>query len=453
MGLGLHGGGIAVVNWLVKQGAQVTVTDLKTKAQLLPALKKINPKKVSLVLGKHRVIDFKNADIVVQNPGVPRHSKFIKMAEKSGITIENDASLFFKNCPAEIIGVTGTRGKSTVSALIYELLKTKLGAARVYLAGLPQQPMLDILDKLSSQDQVVLELSSWQLEILGRYRLSPHISLVTNIYPDHLNRYQGLSDYARAKENIFKYQTKNDIAVFNYHNPCTRKMGHQTPGQRLWFNSKLIVSQSGAYINNNSLIFQYHGRSVNFGKVAKIKLPGRHNLENILAALAVAGLFNVSAAKVKKVLTSYVGLPGRNQLIRERAGVKYVNDTTATTPDAVLAALDIWPAKKIVLIAGGASKKIPAEKIGELAKKIRKNCKSVILFSGEGSDELFVQLNKIGFKAIVKNIDTMSEAIYLSTGFAKSGEVVLLSPGCSSFSTFVNEYDRGDQFNGLVNKL
>lgn len=458
MGLGLHGGGVACVNWLIKHGAKVTVTDLKTKEELKPSLDKLAIKRYSdiaikLILGRHWEIDFKNADLIIQNPGVPKESKYLEIARKAGIPIENEASLFVKNCPAKIIGVTGTRGKSTTASLICEVLRHgtwSMEHGTVWLAGLPQKPMLEILDKVKSNDLVVLELSSWQLEILEEQRLSPHIAVFTNIYPDHLNRYKGMADYIKAKKNIFINQNQNDFVILNLDNELTKKIGREVISQRFWFSKKYFAEQNGSYIRNGVIYFRRDGKITKLisSKVAKLK--GEHNLENILAAATVAGIFGVKPKDVKRALQKFKGLPGRLELIKEIKGIKYINDTTATTPDGTIAALESLKHKNIILIAGGDFKNIPDYKYQQLAEVIKKTCKAVVLFSGKGSEQITKQLN---FQPIVKEISNMTDAVSLAKSFAKKDDIILLSPASASFNLFVNEFDRGDQFNKIVKEL
>ncbi|MFA6215891.1 MAG: UDP-N-acetylmuramoyl-L-alanine--D-glutamate ligase [Patescibacteria group bacterium] len=484
MGLGLHGGGVAVVLWLVKHGAKVTVTDLKTKKELEPSLRKLtNLPTCKLILGRHREIDFKNADLIIQNPGVPRQSKYLKIAEKAGILTENDASLFFKNCPpcrllrnrigeagpAKIIGVTGTRGKSTTASLIYELLqktenrnqksenRNQRTGRKVWLAGLPQKPMLEILDQIKTDDLAVLELSSWQLEILGQQKLSPNIALVTNIYPDHLNRYLGMADYIAAKKNIISWQKESDFAILNLDNSDTRKMGQSVAARRFWFSKKEFKEQNGSFVKNGKIYFRFNGRISQLASLSACKLKGEHNLENILAALTVAGIFGVKPKEIKSALANFNGLPGRIEFIRQVDGVDYVNDTTATTPDGTIAALNTLQAtsyklkaKNIILIAGGATKNIPEAKYRELAGIIKQTCKAVVLFSGEGSEQIAKQLKKVNYRNFVFGVNEMLPAVSLAKSFAKSGSTILLSPACASFNLFIHEYDRGDQFNQIV---
>lgn len=453
MGLGLHGGGVAVVKWLVKHDAQVTLTDLKTKKELKASLDRLKGLKVNYVLGRHRASDFSDADLIVQNPGVPRESKYLKIAKNKGVLIENDASLFFKHCPASIIGVTGTRGKSTTSSLIYQLLRRS--AKKVWLAGLPQKPMLEILDEVRADDLVVLELSSWQLEIIGQFGLAPQIGVITNIYPDHLNRYSSMSEYIAAKRNMVLWQTGHNFSILNLDNPETKKLGKLVTAQRLWFSKKQFKEENGVFVLGGKIYFRINGRQKSLIKISEIALKGDHNLENVLAALAVAGLYRVALTDIKLTLKEFSGLPGRFETIRIKDGIRYVNDTTATTPDGTMAALKALTIgkKNIILIAGGASKNIPQSKYQDLAKLIKKKCRAVVLFSGDGGQPIKRELEKLSFKPLVYDVNTMSEALGLANGFARAGSAVVLSPASASFGMFINEFDRGSQFVELVKKL
>ncbi len=448
MGLGLHGGGAATVAWLCRHGAKVTVTDLKTAKQLDVSLTKLKGLKVKYVLGRHRESDFNQADFIVQNPGVPRESKYLAVARRSGIPIYNDVALFFKFCPASIIGVTGTRGKSTTSALIYEFLKTT--KHRAWLAGLPQKPMLEILDKIRKDDLVVLEISSWQLEILGNYQFSPKVAVITNIYPDHLNRYSGMAEYIKAKTNLVLWQTEADYSVLNLENDDTKKIGSKVTAQRLWFSKKYFKEENGLFVKNEEIRQRLDGKERKIAKVSDIKLFGWHNLENVLAALAAVTSYQVSSKGIKTVLHHFSGLSGRLELIKTKKGIKYINDTTATTPDATMAALRLSKKKNVVLIAGGDTKNIPDYKYRDLAKVIRNNCKAIVLFPGAGSQQIIRQIKKIRFKPLVFDVGNMMDAVSLAQGFAKPGDTILLSPASASFNMFINEFDRGGQFKSIV---
>ena len=441
MGLGLHGGGVAVIQWLLKHGAKVTVTDLKTEKELQTSLDKLRNLKVRYILGRHRAEDFKKTDILVQSPAVPNNSKYLKIAQKSGVEIENDASLFFKHCKGLIIGVTGTRGKSTTSTLIYELLKTK--TKKVYLAGLSQKPEMEILDKIRQGDLAVLELSSWQLEILGKEKLSPHVAVITNVYPDHLNRYSGMDSYIKAKKNIFENQTRSDFAILNLGNPETKKIGKTVLARRFWFSQKYFSEQNGCFVKNGKIIFRHDGKETELAKAPE------KNLENLLAALTVAGVAKVSPAKIKTVLRKPIVLPGRMESIRTVNGIKYINDTTATTPEATMMALKTLKSK-VILIAGGADKGLSFKVLaGELARQ----CQTLVLLEGVGTEKIKKELKLYDIRLPVAEVKNMPDAIGVAQSFAKKGDTILLSPACASFGMFVNEFDRGDKFVKIVENL
>jgi UDP-N-acetylmuramoylalanine--D-glutamate ligase len=411
---------------------------------------------------------------VIQNPGVRRDSKFLQIAKKAGVEIENEASLFFKYCPAKIIGVTGTRGKSTTASLIYEILKAEnyqRSAGKVWLAGLPQKPMLDVLSKVKPDDWVVLELSSWQLEMAKTKKFQPFISVLTNIYPDHLNTYSGMAEYIAAKKNIFLWQKNGDFTVLNLDNKAAKKLGQAVKGRRFWFSKKYFAEQNGCFVKKDYIYFRNNGRVSKQAKWLAGKLKGNHNLENILAACVVAGVLQIKPEVIQTILKNFSGLPGRIELIKQVEGIKFINDTTATTPDATMAALKtLKPVSalisaagqkgiktrkqnNIILIAGGETKNIPDVKYRELAETIKQSCKAVILLSGRASGQLLKALRIFKFKPIISEIGSMTEAVSLACDFAEAGDMVLLSPAATSFNIFVNEYDRGEQFNRAVRNI
>ncbi len=454
MGLGLHGGGEACVRYFVEQGAQVTATDLRT-AEILRAsvdsLKDIS-KKITLVLGEHRLSDFQRADIVVKAPGIRNTSPYIQAAIKSGATIENQATVFLKACPATVIGVTGTRGKSTTSALIYDLLShTKAVRGNVYLGGLPGKPILTLLQKIKPQDIVIIELSSWQLETMGDQKISPHIAVFTNLFADHLNTYSGMNQYLAAKAHIIRWQKKDDIAIIGHDNEYGRRLGATVPGKRIWFGVKNVKDQNSTSLQGDSIVWRVAGKEKKLGSVSRATLTGSHNIQNILGAVSVAGLFGITKTEVEKTLRNFKGLPGRQEVIREVRGISLVNDTTSTMPDATMVALA--QKKPTVLIAGGVSKNIPQERYRALAKEIKRHCRAVVLFTGDASEQLARELKKMHVKQVVCEVTDMQAAVGIALQFARRGDRVLLSPGAASFNLFKNEFDRGDQFNAVVRSL
>ena len=479
MGLGLYeeGSGIAAVRFLLSQGAKVTVTDLKTREQLADQIKRLGSaaKKIKFVLGEHREADFIAADMVVRNPGVPKSSKYLKIARDRRIPIESDISLFFQLIDRKrIIAVTGTRGKSTTTTLLYEMIKA--ADSRATLGGnITKSPLMQ-LAQVKKGGPVILELSSWLLESLDEIRMSPHIAVFTNIYPDHLNTYDGIEDYAAAKKSIFKYQNAQDYCVLNRDNGYTRKMGRELPGARLWFSKKYFKEENGAYIKSGMIFARLDGRETKIMRVADIGLPGTHNLDNYLGAICAAMVYGVKPSVIASAAKKFKGVPNRLELIREIRGVRYYNDTTSTTPEAGLAALEALSgksagkstgkptgksagkaavtavsksaARKIILIAGGSDKGLD---FSRLAKEIKKKCKAVVLFDSSGTKRLkpLIEAKNLPLTLVEK----MSDAVGIAESQAEKGDIILLSPACASFGLFKNEFDRGEQFRRAVDCL
>ena len=432
LGLGLLGRGVNVAKFLVELGAELTITDLKSKEALEPSLKQLKKfKNIRYVLGEHELKDFKNRDMVVKAAGVPLDSPFIAEAKKNKIPVEMDASLFAKVTPATIVGVTGTRGKSTVTHLLEHIL-TRAYPKHVFVGGnVRGMATLPLLKKTKIGDIVILELDSWQLQGFGDSKLSPHVSVFTNFLNDHLNYYNGdMGKYFDDKANIFKYQKDDEVLV----------LGEQA--------SKEIKSRFKGKINNEVLTAK---KSI-VPKAWKIKIPGEHNLANIACAILACQELDVPKDAIKKGVESFTGVPGRLELVRAVGGVKYYNDTTATTPDGnrvAIEALVTRNKKNIVLIAGGADKNLD---YGEMAKFVHKTVKGLVLIEGTATEKLLALIpKKTSYPVYI--VDNMKDAADAARDFARKGDIVLLSPGAASFGVFKNEFDRGDQFVKLVRKL
>ncbi len=460
-GLGLYpeGSGISAAKFLLKRGARVIVTDLKTAAELRPQLDRLNRsaspaerKRLEFVLGRHRKRDFQTADLVIKNPGVPRESEYLAIAQKSKIPIETDISLFFQLVSRKrIIGITGTRGKSTTASLIYQILAAE--DSRTVLAGNISYSPLARLPAIAQGGPVVLELSSWMLESLEFLETSPHLAVITNIYPDHLNRYSGLADYIKAKENIFRWQNFQDFAVVNRDDSRAVKIGRKFPSRRFWFSFKKFSEENGCFVRQGEIIFRFDGQERGIVKVSRLKLPGRHNLANVLAAVSTAMVFGVKPKTVRRVVSDFRGVPDRLEFLGKFKGISYYNDTTATIPEAVIAALDALAgrsrAKKIVLIAGGAAKGLKAEK---MIPAISRRCRAAVFLEGSGTKRFFPKLKKKLKKFRLARAGSMDEAVALAREFARPGDIILLSPGFASFGMFQNEFDRGRAFKQVIKK-
>ncbi len=309
MGLGLQGRGVQDAVFFCDIGAKVTVTDLKTAEQLKPSLERLKNLPINYILGQHRKEDILQAEMILRNADVSLNSPFLALAKKHNIPVEMDEALFAKYAPVKLIGITGTRGKSTTTSLIYKIMQEAhlpvwLGGNMVGLATLP------LLHKVKENNWVILELSSWQLQGFEEAKISPHISLITNIYEDHLNRYESMINYIGDKKNIFKYQENKDYLVLNEESVALQKMAAETKSQIRWFNRDEVP------------------------QAWQLKLKGEHNKSNVAAAIKVAEILGISQQVCQKVCEQFTGLPYRLETTATINEVEYVNDTTSTTPAA-----------------------------------------------------------------------------------------------------------------------
>ena len=429
MGLGLLGRGLGYTKFLAECGADLIVTDLKTKEQLATSLKILEKfPNIKFVLGEHRLEDFRNRDMVMKMAGVPMDSIYIAEAKKNNIPVEMDVSLFAKCAPeVMLVGVTGTRGKSMTTTLIYEILKAneKFLKRKVYIGGnIRGVATLPILKKVKAGDILVAELDSWQLQGFGEAKISPHISIFTSFMPDHMNYYKNsMEDYFNDKANIFKYQKENDVLIIR-------------PGMKEFISSKEV---KGELIVANKKDVQNW----------KFIVPGEHQRENLACAVEVAKQFNISETKIKKVVKDFKGIEGRLQLLRIYKGIKIYNDNNATTPEATIVGIEALKGKKknIILICGGADKKLD---LTNFTKAVNQNCKAISLIPGTGTDILLKEyklkiLNEVG--------KDLKEVVLKSLKFAKKGDIILFSPAFASFGMFNNEYERNDLFIKIIKRL
>ena len=449
MGLGLHGGGVAVATWLLRHGAQLTITDIKTAKQLRPSLDKLKKipgyKTIKFSLGGHDKKDFVGQDLLVQNPGVPRLSPFLELARKNKIPIVNEAVMFFGLFKGPVLGVTGTRGKSTTATLIHHLLKAKI-KNNVLAGNIATTPMLAVLDKLAVNSWPVLELSSWHLENLDEYHKSPKIAVVTNVLVDHLNRYKNFAQYRQAKFFITKWQTNKDQVVLNYGNIHTRSFAKKTKARVYYFSLRKRVK--GSYCQNNKIYFNDGHKREKIMAISEVKIIGQHNLANVLAAVTVAKLLKVPTASIVKVLRKFSGIPYRLQYEGRYDGKDIYNDSTSTTPDAAQAALEAFAGRQVLLLAGGQDKDLD---YSGLALTIKKLAKSVVLLEGTGSQKLLVALKKVKYpKGQIKAHLASLPSAWKIAKQQKGIDCVIFSPAAASFNMFAHEFERARAFSRLV---
>lgn len=431
MGLGLLGRGIGYTKFLAECGADLIVTDLKTKEQLSTSIEQLSKfKNIKYVLGEHRLEDFKDREMIIKAAGVPLDSPYILEAKKNNIPVEMDVSLFAKLAPfVKIVGVTGTRGKSMTTTLIYEILKQNIKNGNVYPGGnLRGVATLPLLKKVKEGDILVCELDSWQLQGFGDNHISPNISVFTSFMPDHMNYYKdSMEKYFDDKANIFKYQKKEDVLIIR-------------PGMKKFI--KKGETKGRFIVANPNEIADW-----------KFNVLGSHHRENLSAAVEVAKQFNISTSKIKKSVSQFKDLEGRMQLLKIYKGVKIYNDNNATTPEATIAGLEALSPKpgsgkkKIVLICGGADKNL---NLDNFIKTVNKSCKFVSLIPGSGTERLLS-----GEKLKVENYQgkDLKDIIEKALSHSKKGDTVIFSPAFASFGMFNNEYERNDLFMKIVKGL
>jgi UDP-N-acetylmuramoylalanine--D-glutamate ligase len=447
MGLGLFGGGVGVTRFLARQGAQVAVTDLKSAAELSKSIKMLDGLPVQFVLGEHREADFKDIDMLVVNPAVPKDSPFLQIARDNNIPIETEMNIFFKLCPAPITGITGSNGKSTTTSLLSSMLRST--GRKTWTGGNIGCSLLEHIDEISPADHVVLELSSFQLEDLsasGGLCKSPHIGIVTNIAPNHLDRHGKLVDYINAKKGILRHQTSSDYAILNYDDPELRNWVKACHGKVVWFSVKEKVKH-GAYLVGSKIVLNINYHKTTVPCLDKIKVPGAHNVQNILAAASAARILGAKDTGIAEGAVSFTGLEHRLEFVAEIDGVRYYNDSKATTPEAAIAAINAFNSP-VVLISGGYDKGAGFERFaGECIKRV----KSVILIgktSRKISSLIFLWGGGMGPEIVIAA--SLKEAVEKAKACANAGDVVLLSPACASYDMFVNYEDRGQQFKKLI---
>jgi UDP-N-acetylmuramoylalanine--D-glutamate ligase len=389
--------------------------------------------------------------MVVKNPAVPWNNKHIKLALDSNIPVEMDSSLFFKLCKNPIIGVTGTKGKTTIATLIYEILKS--AGLNPIRAGVGQISSLDKLDLLKKNSVVIFELSSWRLSALGRAKMSPQIAVIANIFPDHLNYYDSLEKYIQDKKNIFLFQKPSGWLVVNADDEKVKELGKEAKSQIVQFSHSPLKENNSVFVEDNSIFINDGNDSKKLITLDEIKMRGEHNVMNILAAIGAARAYGVGFLEIKKAVVNLSGIPHRLELVRELKGIKYYNDTAATIPEAAIAALNSY-SEPIILIAGGTDKGLDFSILGKL---ITEKVKSLVLLKGNATEKLVDQIKK-NLSEEEKNkefviVDSMEKAVEIATQSAQSGDVVLLSPGAASFGLFSSEEERGEKFREAVEKL
>lgn len=446
MGLGSFGGGLGAVQFLLERRANITITDLKTRDELSSALAKLDlDTGITLHLGRHIESDFINVDLIVVNPAVPPNSDFLQVARQSGVATTTEMNLFWQFNRGRTVGVTGSNGKSTTTALIHGILEA--AGHRCWLGGNIGRSLLPHVDDIQPQDWVVLELSSFQLEDLDRIQASPHVAVVTNFSPNHLDRHGTLDDYRFAKQTILRWQDESDIAVLNADDPDVRDWN--STSRRFTFGTQ-DDGNSGVSASNGRFLVRANNRTQIVPLSEWLHLPGEHNLHNAMAATCATMAIGIDQQAVQCGLERFSALPHRLQFIAEADGRRFYNDSLATTPESAIAAIRSFD-RPIVLLAGGYDKQVDLSK---MADAIATQVKVVALMGTTGPllEEL-INKHQSANRAVAKVCTSFSESFDWAVTHSAPGDVILLSPGSASYDWFENFADRGEQFAGLVQSL
>lgn len=434
--IGIGVSNLPLIEFLAKNGAVVTACDKREEKDLLNEIKQLNGYDIQYKLGEG-YLDSIEADIIFKTPGMRYDVAQLVLAREKGSMVTSEMEVFFDLCPSKIIAVTGSDGKTTTTTLISEMLKKE--GFKVWVGGNIGKPLLGEIENISKDDICVLELSSFQLHTM---KSSPNVAVVTNLSPNHLDMHKDMDEYIDAKKNIFLHQKEDDCLVLNFDNDITRSFEKEAKGNVMFFSKSAPESKMGVYLKDGTIF--YNDNAVI--RADKIKIPGMHNVENYMAAIG-AVYDMVSEDTIRYVARNFGGVEHRIELVREINGVKYYNDSIASSPTRTAAGLRSFN-KKVILIAGGYDKHIPFDDFGSV---IKEHVKKLFLM-GDTAEKIKKSALEAGMEDIVM-CEGMKNAVELAYKSAQNGDIVILSPACASFDMFKNFAERGNMFKKIVNEL
>ena len=445
IGLGKGRTTAGLARFLVAKGANVTIADPKPREELVDGIARLGDiaDKVKLILGPSTdETALAEPDFVFVIPGIRPRSPTILRALNRGVPVLTEMALFFRLCPAPIVGITGTKGKTTTTTLVERVLG--LGPRRVVVGGNIGTAVIQEVDNLRPDNIVVLELSSFQLETLGH---SPHVAVVTNVLEDHIDHHGTRDAYIAAKRNIVAWQGTRDIAVLNLDDPAAVSL-HTGAASEVRGFSLSLRPKRGAYLDpSGDLVLVSGERRAVLCKASDLRVPGRHNVANALAAAIVGDTFDIPADGIGRVLRDFEGVPRRLETVAEKDRVLWVNDSAATTPAATMSALAAYE-RPAIAILGGVSK---GADFSELARVLARRARGAVLI-GRAADEIASAIVAADPKRSldVRRAGNLEEAVGEARAMAKAGDVVLLSPACASFDMFSSADERGEKFAAIV---
>lgn len=440
--VGIARSGIAVAKFLVEKGSRVVLTDKKSLAELADTLQEIPVGSVEIIVGQYPEITAGAYDFLVVSPGVPLTIPPIQLAFELGIPVLSELELAYWYAQSPIIAITGTNGKTTTTTLVGEIFKN--AGIQTCVGGNIGLPLVLEVEKYGPEDVIIAEVSSFQLECIEKFK--PKVSLLLNFTPDHLDRHGNMENYIAAKARIYENQDPGDYTILNYDDPGVAALGTKTSGKVIFF-SRRHKLEEGIFVENGNIILKLGTTAVKVCGTKDVFIKGAHNLENALAAVGAAAVMGVPVEVIGRTLRDFQGVAHRLELVAEINGVKYINDSKGTNPDASIKALEAYD-EPIVLLAGGRNK---GSDFTEFAHKVKEKVRTLVVL-GECKAEIKDAVSKTGFTAIY-DAEDFDDAVRMAAKMSEAGQIVLLSPACASWDMFKNFEERGERFKEVVSSL
>ncbi len=446
LGLGIEG--VDVARYAAAHGAAVTVADSKPPASLTARIRELEGLPITYALGPHRTDLIANSDVLFVSQSVPLDAPPVAEARRRGIPISSMTRWFFEQCPGPTIGITGSSGKTTATSLVAAMLRA--GGRKHIVGGNIGTGLLGLLDGMDAETWAVVEVSHTQLQLLDA---APHIAAVLNVTPNHLDRFSW-EEYVALKQRLVRGQTADDVVVLNLRDPLSAAMSGLTPAAAWHFTSSGELPGNGAFVRDGAIFLRRDAIEEMVLPLEEIPLRGAHNVDNVLAAAAIAAVAGVSGEEIARAVRAFQPVPHRLEFVAEVAGVRYVNDSIATTPERALAGVRSF-VEPLVLLLGGKDKDLPKE---DLADEALRRCSGIVFFGADGplleaAVEARAGLVAAGGRPRTVRAATLAEAVRAAHEMAGNGDVVLLSPACTSFDAYANFEERGEEFRRLVRAL
>ena len=449
--VGFGTSGVSVARYMVKQGAKVTVTDIRQKTELVESMKKAGELKVEYDLGRHTPELFLDAELIVVSSGVPLTLKPLEDARHAGVPITTEVDLAASHLKEPLIAITGTNGKTTTTLILGEMFRAS--QREVFVGGNVGTPLIDYLTEEQRAEVVVAEVSSFQLELTER--MVPAAAIFTNIGQDHLDRYGNMDAYIEAKKRLLHLCDRNSFVILNYDDPVLARFEKETPARVLWYTKRNPISIGGEFAEDfcgayfipgtYEIVARITGQEERYN-LKKLRLFGDHNKENLMAAICAARSMGVEPRFIQEVIDTFPGVPHRLEFVRKKDGVYFINDSKSTNVMSLYKSLTAFRKNPIILIAGGKDKDLDFE---PLADVVERRCKLLILV-GEAKEKMN---RALGEHVETYLVGTFEEAVLMAYQKSRAGDIILLSPGCGSQDMFRNYEERGDYFKKLVSQL